>query len=39
LFAQRYEVAQDLITASMAVSTVSALASITLTMALVDWLL
>jgi len=34
LFAQRYEVAQDLVTASMAVSTVLGLASITLVMAL-----
>jgi len=34
LFAQRYEVAQDLVTASMAVSTVMGLVSITLVMAL-----
>lgn len=38
LFAQRYEVAQDLVTASMAVSTVLGLASITLVMTLVGWL-
>jgi len=38
LFAQRYEVAQDLVTASMAVSTVLGLASITLVMMLVGWL-
>lgn len=38
LFAQRYAVAQDVITASMAVSTVLGLASITLVMALVAWL-
>lgn len=37
LFAQRYEVAQDLVTASMAVSTVLGLATITLVMSLVDW--
>lgn len=37
LFAQRYEVAQDLVTASMAVSTVLGLATITLAMSLVDW--
>lgn len=35
LFAQRYEVAQDLVTASMAVSTVLGLATITLVMSLV----
>ena len=35
LFAQRYEVAQDLVTASMAVSTVLGLATITLVMLLV----
>jgi predicted permease len=35
LFAQRYEVAQDLVTASMAVSTVLALVTITLVMSLV----
>jgi hypothetical protein len=35
LFAQRYEVAQDLVTASMAVSTVIGLATITLVMPLV----
>lgn len=38
LFAQRYEVAQDLVTASMAVSTVLGLASVTLVMTLVGWL-
>ncbi|MCF8160405.1 MAG: AEC family transporter [Polaromonas sp.] len=38
LFAQRYEVAQDLVTASMAVSTVLGLATITLVMSLVGWL-
>jgi predicted permease len=38
LFAQRYEVAQDLVTASMTVSTVLGLFSITLVMALVGWL-
>ena len=37
LFAQRYEVAQDLVTASMAVSTVLGLATITLVMSLVNW--
>ena len=35
LFAQRYDVAQDQVTASMAVSTVLGLASITLVMSLV----
>jgi predicted permease len=38
LFAQRYEVAQDLVTASMAVSTVLGLATITLVMSLVGLL-
>jgi predicted permease len=38
LFAQRYQVAQDLVTASMAVSTVLGLASITLVMSLVGLL-
>jgi len=38
LFAQRYAVAQDLVTASMAVSTVLGLASVTLVMALLGWL-
>jgi predicted permease len=38
LFAQRYEVAQDLVTASMAVSTVLGLATITLVMSLVGML-
>jgi predicted permease len=38
LFAQRYEVAQDLVTASMAVSTVLALVTITLVMSLVGWM-
>lgn len=38
LFAQRYEVAQDLVTASMAVSTVIGLATITLVMPLVGLL-
>ena len=38
LFAQRYEVAQDLVTATMAVSTVLGLASITLVMSLVGLL-
>jgi malonate transporter and related proteins len=35
LFAQRYEVAQDLVTASMAVSTVLGLVTITLVMSMV----
>jgi hypothetical protein len=39
MFAQRYEVAQDLITASMTVSTVLGLATTTLVMSLVGWLL
>jgi hypothetical protein len=38
LFAQRYEVAQDLVTASMAVSTVIGLATVTLVMPLVGLL-
>lgn len=38
MFAQRYEVAQDLITASMTVSTVLGLATTTLVMSLVGWL-
>lgn len=38
LFAQRYEVAQELVTASMAVSTVLGLATITLVMSLVGFL-
>jgi predicted permease len=38
LFAQRYEVAQDLVTASMAVSTVLGLATVTVVMPLVGWL-
>jgi predicted permease len=38
LFAQRYQVAQDLVTASMAVSSVLGLLSITLVMSLVGWL-
>lgn len=38
LFAQRYEVAQDLVTASMAVSTVLGLATITVVMSLVGLL-
>lgn len=38
LFAQRYEVAQDLVTASMAVSTVLGLITITLVMALVGFI-
>ena len=38
LFSQRYEVAQDLVTATMAVSTVLGLASITLVMSLVGLL-
>jgi len=38
LFAQRYQVAQDLVTASMAVSTVMGLATITLVMTLVGWI-
>jgi predicted permease len=38
LFAQRYEVAQDLVTASMAVSTVLGLLTITLVMSLVGFL-
>lgn len=38
LFAQRYDVAQDLVTASLAVSTVLGLATITLVMALVGYL-
>lgn len=38
LFAQRYQVAQDLVTASMAVSTVLGLATITLVMSLVGLL-
>jgi len=38
LFAQRYQVAQDLVTASMALSTALGLVSITLVMAGLDWL-
>ena len=38
LFAQRYEVAQELVTASMAVSTVLGLLTITLVMSLIGWL-
>jgi malonate transporter len=38
LFAQRYEVAQELVTASMAVSTVLGLLTVSLVMALVGWL-
>lgn len=38
LFAQRYQVAQELVTASMAVSTVLGLATITLVMSMVGWL-
>lgn len=38
LFAQRYEVAQELVTASLAVSTLLGLLTITLVMALVSWL-
>jgi predicted permease len=38
LFAQRYEVAQELVTASMAVSTVLGLLTITLMMSLIGWL-
>lgn len=38
LFAQRYQVAQDLITGSMAVSTVLGLVTITLVMSLIGWL-
>jgi malonate transporter and related proteins len=38
LFAQRYEVAQELVTASLAVSTLLGLLTITLVMALVGWL-
>jgi predicted permease len=38
LFAQRYEVAQDLVTASLAVSTVLGLLTISLVMALISWL-
>ncbi|MDR3370776.1 AEC family transporter [Rhodoferax sp.] len=37
LFAQRYEVAQELVTASMAVSTVLGLLTITLVMSLISW--
>ena len=37
LFAQRYEVAQELVTASMAVSTVLGLLTITLVMSLIGW--
>jgi predicted permease len=38
LFAQRYEVAQDLVTASMAVSTALAMVTLTLVMAVVPLL-
>jgi hypothetical protein len=38
LFAQRYEVAQDLVTASLAVSTVIGLATVSLVMPLVTLL-
>jgi len=38
LFAQRYQVAQDLVTASMAVSSVLGLLTITLVMSLVGWI-
>ena len=38
LFAQRYEVAQELVTASLAVSTLLGLLTISLVMALVGWL-
>ena len=38
LFAQRYQVAQELVTASMAVSTVLGLLSVSLVMALLGWL-
>ena len=38
LFAQRYQVAQDLVTASMAVSSVLGLISITVVMSLVSWM-
>ena len=38
LFAQRYQVAQDLVTASMALSSALGLVSITLVMAGLDWL-
>jgi hypothetical protein len=38
LFAQRYEVAQELVTASMAMSNVLGLVTITLVMALLGWL-
>ncbi|MBB1077171.1 AEC family transporter [Rhodoferax sp. 4810] len=38
LFAQRYEVAQELVTASLAVSTVLGLLTVSLVMALVGWL-
>jgi predicted permease len=38
LFAQRYQVTQDLVTASMAVSTVLGLVTITLVMSLVGML-
>jgi len=38
LFAQRYEVAQELVTASLAVSTLLGLVTITLVMALLGWL-
>lgn len=37
MFSQRYEVAQDLVTASMAVSTALGVVTISLVMALVDW--
>jgi len=39
LFAQRYQVAQDLVTASMAVSSALGLISITLVMSLVSWMI
>jgi malonate transporter and related proteins len=37
LFAQRYEVAQDLVTASMAVSTVLGLVTVSLVMSVLNW--